>query len=200
MKGLLYFARNSAFQHLMKIGKTKNLDDVERRGLTSSNVPEDFDYPAVFECDDMAWAEKKLHEQFAAYRHTSTTGRKTEFFWSGCVDAAIKYARDLKGVVEVTSNLTEEIEVNKNGEKEKKRIPNTTFEMIKLPVGTEILFHGDSKQRAVVKDKKNKVEYNGKAGSISAIAKSILKREANGFEHFTYKGKPLFDMRPDRQG
>ena len=37
-KGLLYFAQNSAFQHLTKIGKTTKLD-VEDRGLSASNVP-----------------------------------------------------------------------------------------------------------------------------------------------------------------
>ena len=62
-QGLIYFARNPAFQHLTKIGKTSKLN-VEERGLTASNVPEDFDYIAVFKCEDMDWAECKIHEQF----------------------------------------------------------------------------------------------------------------------------------------
>jgi len=96
-KGLLYFAQNSAFQHLTKIGRTTKLE-VEDRGLSASNVPENFIYLAVFECDDVDWAEKKVHEQFKGFRHytQSQPKRKTEFFWSGCIENAINYARDLK--------------------------------------------------------------------------------------------------------
>ena len=35
-QGLIYFARNPAFQHLTKIGKTSKLN-VEERGLTMQN-------------------------------------------------------------------------------------------------------------------------------------------------------------------
>lgn len=56
-KGLLYFARNSAFQHLIKIGKTTL--SFEDRGLSASNVPEPFEAIAVFECEDINWVEKR---------------------------------------------------------------------------------------------------------------------------------------------
>ncbi|MCL2591768.1 MAG: hypothetical protein FWD82_00240 [Defluviitaleaceae bacterium] len=51
-KGLLYFARNPAFPHLTKIGKTTKLEVVDRN-LSSSNVPDLYDYPAIFECEDV---------------------------------------------------------------------------------------------------------------------------------------------------
>jgi len=196
-KGLLYFARNPAFRHLIKIGQTTK-DFVEDRGLTASNVPEDFDYPKVFVCEDIDWVEKKVHEQFSEFRHTTEGNRKTEFFWSGCLQKAIEYARDLKGVSDVTDKVTEEIEiVNQNGDKETKRLPRLTFEMIGLAIETKIFFNNDPQKIAIVKDNKNKIEYNGKIESISAVASSIFGYSANGFAYFYYNGVPLLDMRPD---
>jgi antitoxin component of MazEF toxin-antitoxin module len=171
-KGLLYFAQNSAFQHLTKIGRTTKLE-VEDRGLSASNVPENFIYLAGFECDDVDWAEKKVHEQFKGFRHytQSQPKRKTEFFWSGCIENAINYARDLKGVYDKTKDETEEIEIiTDSGEKQVVRTPNTTFEMIGLPIGTKIYFKNDKSIVATTADNKNKVEYGGKVFTISALA------------------------------
>lgn len=206
-KGLLYFAQNSAFQHLTKIGKTTKLD-VEDRGLSASNVPENFSYLAVFKCDDVDWAEKKVHEQFAEFRHftQSLPRRKTEFFWSGCIKDAISYAKDLKGVYDSTETETEEVEIETdNTEKQIKKIPKTTFEMINIKEGTEIYWYNDESIVAVVADNKNQIIYNGKKGAISTIANEISKskgyarRRVNGFLCFCYNGIPLFKLRPDQQ-
>ena len=206
MKGLLYFAQNSAFQHLTKIGKTTKLD-VEDRGLTGSNVPEDYDYLAVLECEDVDWAEKKVHEQFSRFRHYSQKGRKTEFFWSGCIKDAIKYALDLKGVKDATKEETEEIEViTESGEKLKQRTPQTTFEMISVPVGSKIYFRNDENFSAITIDNKNQVEYKGKKFSISTLAIKLYNEQLNkkqktlnGYLYFYYNDKRLWDLRPDQQ-
>ncbi len=197
--GLIYFARNPAFQHLTKIGKTSKLQ-VEERGLTASNVPEDFDYVAVLRCENEDWVECKIHEQFKTFRHISATGRKTEFFWSGCIAEAIKYAKDLKGVHDVTEEETEEIETQQNGERQRSRIPNTTFEMLGLNTGTTILFKNDPSMPAVIVDGRNKIKYGDWAPmTISAVANKLLGYHVNGFEHFYYDNKSLFLMRPDMQ-
>jgi hypothetical protein len=205
MKGLLYFAQNSAFQHLTKIGKTSKLD-VEDRGLSASNVPEDFNYLAVFVCEDIDWAEKKVHEQFSGYRHFSANCRRTEFFWSGCIKDAIKYANDLKGVKNTTQKETDTIEtINESGEKEIKRIPQTTFEMIGVKKGEKIFYKNDNKFVAIVEDNKNQITYNSKTASISTVALEIAQQQGgkltnvNGFLYFYKDGKTLFSMRPDQQ-
>ena len=209
-KGLLYFAQNSAFQHLTKIGKTTKLD-VEDRALSGSNVPEDFDYLAVLKCDDIDNVERKVHEQFKEYRHyrrdkSTQKKRITEFFWSGCTDEAIKYAKDLKGVYDSTDNETEEIKIiGEAGKTRTARTPQTTFEMIKLPKGETIYFRDDKKISAVVVDNKNKVNYKGHDFPISTLAIKLDKEQGgnsnnlNGFRYFTYKGKSLWEMRPDQQ-
>lgn len=201
-KGLLYFARNSAFQHLTKIGKT-TLSTFEERGLSSSNVPEPFEAIAIFECEDVDWVEKKIHEQFKQFRHRSQMWNKTtEFFWSGCVEQAKTYARDLKGVKDITNNVTEIIETTSaTGEKQSKRMPNTTFEMVDIPVGGTIFFENDTAKAATVKDNINKVEYNGKTYTLSQLASELGGGgRVSGAWNFYYNGKRIWELRPDQQG
>lgn len=198
-KGLLYFARNSAFQHLIKIGKT-TLSTFEKRGLSASNVPEPFEPIAIFECEDVDWVEKKVHEQFKQFRHLSQIWNKTtEFFWSGCVEYAKTYSRDLKGVKEITNVLTEVIETTTStGEKQNKRLPNTTFEMVNIPLGSIILFENDPAKKAIVKDKINKVEYNGNTYTLSQLASNLGGGgRVSGSWYFFYNGKRIWELRPD---
>ncbi|MDR0696935.1 MAG: hypothetical protein LBF68_05285, partial [Christensenellaceae bacterium] len=164
------------------------------------NVPEDFGYLAVFECDDVDWVEKKVHDQFAEFRHYSSSKRKTEFFWSGCIEKAISYAKDLKGVSDKTNIETEGV-VDDTGSKNR---PRTTFEMIGLEVGTEIHWYNDKSITAVVADSINEISYNGKNGSISSIATEInaskgRKSKVNGFLCFKCNDIRLFKLRPDQQ-
>lgn len=198
-KGLLYFARNSAFQHLIKIGKT-TLSTFESRGLSASNVPEPFEAIAIFECEDVDWVEKKVHEQFKEFRHRSQIWNKTtEFFWSGCVEHAKTYTRDLKGVKEITSAVTEVIETTTfAGEKQNKRLPNTTFEMVNISIGSKILFENDDTKAAIVKDRINKVEFNGKTYTLSQLASEFGGGgRVSGSWYFFYNGKRIWELRPD---
>ncbi len=199
-KGLVYFAKNPAFQHLTKIGKTTKVS-VEDRGLSASNVPEDFDYLAVLECEDCDWVEEKIHEQFKQFRHfTALKKRKTEFFWSGCIEDAIKYAKDLKGVKDVTDKNTEKVSVTVDGEKQIIRRPNTTFAMIGLKKGTKIFYKNNPDDYAIVEDDKNHVSYKGQQKTaISNISNEKMNCKTNGFEYFYYNGVRLWDMRPDVQ-
>ena len=200
-KGLLYFAQNSAFQHLIKIGKT-TLSTFEERGLSSSNVPEPFEAIAIFECEDVDWVEKKVHEQFKQFRHYSQLWNKTtEFFWSGCIEQAKIYARDLKGVKEITNSVTELIETtNSVGEKQSKRMPNTTFEMVGIPIGSIILFENDATKAATVKNRINKVEYNAKTYTLSQLASEFGGGgRVSGSWNFFYNGKRIWELRPDQQ-
>lgn len=199
-KGTLYFAKNPAFQHLVKIGATKG--SFADRGLSSSNVPEEFEPIALFECEDVFWAEKKVHEQFAQFRHRSQLwGKTTEFFWSGCIEEAITYARDLKGVKEITKPTTEVFEtISATGEKQTHRLLNTTFKMVGIPVGSTILFNNDKTKSAIVKNSINKVEYDGKIYTLSQLASELGGGgRVSGSWNFFYNGKRIWELRPDQQ-
>ena len=199
--GLLYFARNFAFQHLIKIGKT-SLSTFEERGLSSSNVPEPFEAIAIFECEDVDWVEKKVHEQFKQFRyHSQIWNKTTEFFWCGCIEQATTYARDLKGVKEITNAVTEIMEmITPTGEKQSKRMPNTTFEMVGISIGSVILFENDKTKAAIVNDRKNKVEFNGNIYTLSQLASELGGGgRVSGAWNFFYNGKRIWELRPDQQ-
>ena len=193
-KGKLYFVTNPVFPHLVKIGLTRK-DNVEDRGLSGSNVPEDFECLATFECEDVEWAEKRVHKQFSEFQHITKSDRKKEFFWIGCVEKAIEYAGDLRGVVFIPDNEPDEVEVNVNGETQRVKLPNNTFKSIGLRKGDMIQYIKDSSRVAEIMNEKNQIRFEGKVGSISAIASEILGCSANGFMYFSYEGQRLFDMR-----
>lgn len=73
----------------------------------------------------------------------------------------------------------------KSTTKEKSR--QTTFEMLRIPVGAELAFKTDDSIRCKVVDNKNTVLYNGEHTSLSAIAmKQNNGKPVNGFERFVY--------------
>jgi len=58
-KGLLYFVQNPLFKHLIRIDYTNDLK-YEQHRLSSGNVPEDFEYLAIFECEDVEWVANEV--------------------------------------------------------------------------------------------------------------------------------------------
>ncbi|AOY60471.1 hypothetical protein [Desulfococcus multivorans] len=76
------------------------------------------------------------------------------------------------------------------------RSPNTRFHNLGVPVGAELLFTKNSHIFCVVLDASNKVEYAGKAWSISKLAIHLLGvSSANGFCYFSYEGETLWERR-----
>ncbi len=72
------------------------------------------------------------------------------------------------------------------------RSPNTRFDNLGIPVGTELLFTKDPGLSCVVLNDSNQVEYEGKAWTISKLAMHLLDvSSANGFWHFSYRGETL---------
>jgi len=216
-KGILYFAQNPAFQHLTKIGKTTK-SDIKSRGLSGSNVPEDFKYLALLDCEDVDWAEKKVHEQFGKFRHETETGRSTEFYWSGCIESAVKYAKDLKGVSDQTKETVKKIQKkekevereagvldtdSKEERDEKIRVINA-MDRLNIPIGAELVFVKDATKKCkVVKPLSNngskRIEYKGEIYSLSQLAQQFLKEagynwpSARGIMWFSYNGELLLD-------
>jgi len=76
------------------------------------------------------------------------------------------------------------------------RSPNTRFRNLGVPVGAKLVFVKDSNVTCTVLDDSNRVEYNGKAWAISALAMHLLGvSSANGFAHFDYDGETLLERR-----
>lgn len=87
---------------------------------------------------------------------------------------------------DITNTVTEVIETTSTtGEKQSKRMPNTTFEMVGIPVSSTIFFENDPLKPAMVKDNINKVEYKGKTYRYGIVVSNnffchnLQKKEVN---------------------
>lgn len=75
------------------------------------------------------------------------------------------------------------------------------FHNLGVPIGAELTFSKDGHITCTVLDDINKVGYDGKAWSISALAVHLLGvSAANGFYHFSYNGELLWDRRLRLEG
>lgn len=76
------------------------------------------------------------------------------------------------------------------------RSPNTRFQNLIVPIGSKLVYTKNSDITCTVLDDSNKVEYDGKAWSITALAMYLLGGSVgNGFAYFSYEGVALLERR-----
>ena len=193
--GCIYIATNKAFPNYFKIGNTTK-KVMEQRFYANSSLPEDFYYEYVFESSDIFSSEKQLHEKFNNYRHTTVSGRITEFFKIECLSEALKYAKKISKDCNTKASIKNK-NLYQNLSEER-----SSFRKYKIPVGS-ILEYRDKNLGITVKtlNEGNQVIYNGQSMSISAATLQIWKEKgknattANGFAHFRYKGTIILEIK-----
>jgi len=201
-KGIVYIVRNPAFMHVFKIGHTKK-DSTEERGLNASNVPEDFEVLFSYECDNPKEKEDILHDTFKSHRHYTETGRKTEFFYTNCLEQVLKLLKTFGKEKEIDLEIDPELEYDetKNIEKlvkRKRKLPLTAF----ATVGSELVFIKDESVKCKIINEWQ-VEYNGKPYSLSELAGKLLKEDygykynVRGSLYFMYNGKKLSEIQDE---
>jgi len=191
-KRYLYIATNPCLYGFIKIGITNSING-RKATLSNTSVLEDFEFVALFECQDAEKNEKALHKAFAAYRHYTRTGRETEFFSADKLDEVLSFARtSLPGSKEITPNST------------KKRRNNTTFAMLNIPIGAKIYYMNCQLPACTgIVMPKNKVQFPGfdKPESVSKIAGKLAPADKtnslNGYQLFYYNNKTLEELRPN---
>lgn len=189
-KGRVYIVRNPLFPTLFKIGfTTKN--SVEERGLNASNIPEAFDIIREYECNDFEEIESLFHRTFEPYRYYSQLdgrGKRTEFFTVACLANAIEWIDKLKGLTDITEEAEAEAEdiaeaeEHKNEELfdkskiiiRKKPVSWTTFDMLGIPIGTDLQFFHDPNIKVTTADNINLVRLpDGSKETLSRAARRI---------------------------
>jgi len=199
-KGIVYIVRNPAFMHIFKIGFTKK-DSVEERGLNSSNVPEDFEILYSFECDNPEEKEDTLHKTFESHRHYTETGRKTEFFYTNCLEKVLALLKTFGKEKEIDLEKDAKLEYDKTKNieklvKRKSKLPLTAY----APIGSELVFTKDESVKCKIINEW-RVEYKGKTYSLSELAEELLKKDfgytsyVRGPAYFMYNGKKLTEIR-----
>ncbi len=82
----------------------------------------------------------------------------------------------------------------------KNKAKKLTFELLGIPVGSELTFFKKQSVKCIVKDKENTVSYDGQEYALSTLALKLLHecgfkwKTARGADHFLYKGMKLSDM------
>jgi nucleoid DNA-binding protein len=117
-----------------------------------------------------------------------------------------------KCLIQIINTLSDEISLGGNVDLEKfkaldQKIENcrtrrtkTTFKMLNVKKGTELVFKGDNTKKCITIDENNTVEYNGKQYSISALSSELLNGvPSSGFVNFMLDGRTLADIRKEKE-
>ncbi|MBQ7412887.1 MAG: GIY-YIG nuclease family protein [Alphaproteobacteria bacterium] len=203
-KGIIYILTNPMFKdNVVKIGQTKNLEQRLKQLSEETGTPCPFECFAAFEVENYQKAEQFLHKVLHSTGvHTDKVHLKKEFY---NLDPVVAY-KNLKEMSELLGGHEIELNKDKAYDKEDKKIlaiiekqqgqkqKNFKFTEHGIPEGTVLTFLKDEtlKCRVVAN---NKVEFNGKTLTISALTTQLMHQLGfvakgyNGYTYWVYKGK-----------
>jgi len=189
-KGILYIMTTSV-EGLIKIGKTQNFNNrmvtLEQNGYWNVSGLKRFFAVRV---DDYDEKEKLIHTVFSKSQVANS-----ELF---ALDKFI--AKDMLEAFE-GEQIYPYIESNnkKDSIKTTKTIRKpTTFEMLNIPIGSELIFIIDKTKKVTTIDNKNKVKAeDGTIMALSPMVDYLANKHISmtGFAAFTYNNKILWDIR-----
>ena len=192
-KQIVYILVNEAMPGYVKIGKTSTSLEQRIRELSSStSVPLPFTCFYACTVKDMSFVEKQLHNAFDNIR----VNPRREFFEIAPerVVAALKLAEieDITPHEDIIDSKDDQQALNKAREKRSK----FNFQMVEIPIGSDIVFSRDRSIRAKVVDNRN-IELNGEITSLSASAQKILgyKYGVAGTDYWEYQTETLDERR-----
>lgn len=191
MEEIIYILINEAMPGYVKIGRTTNLEQ-RIRSLDTTGVPLPFECFYACTVANSIFVEKQLHDAFLDHRVRSSR----EFFeiaperaLSALRLAEIKNVTPKKDFVE-----SEEDQKALNEARTRRAVFN--FEMVKIPIGSELTFINNENIRVRVVDNRN-VEFNGRNTSLSKAAQEALGVDwpAQGPIYWLYEGETLDERR-----
>jgi len=195
MAGIIYILTNQAMPGFIKIGKTQSELTTRIRSLNNTSVPFDFEcfYAAqVADCDQ---AEILLHDAFADHRPNP----RREFF--NLEPERARSALMLGALEDVTPGVEDIIPDKAERaavESIAKRRRNTTLSDLGIHPGEFLILDRDEGTTCEVVDGLN-VLYDGRTMSLSKAAVTAINSlgydwpSANGWQHWTFQGRPLRD-------
>jgi hypothetical protein len=88
------------------------------------------------------------------------------------------------------------MDLDKKMEVARTRSQRTTFRMLGIKKGAELVCKTDPSITCITKDETNKVLFKDEIRSISNVAMELNNgKAANGFDWFMFNGKTLWEMR-----
>lgn len=197
---IVYVLINEAMPGYTKIGRTNNLEQ-RIRNLDTTSVPLPFECFYAARVSDSAFVERQLHDAFDDHRVRA----RREFF--EVAPARVVSALQLAEIENVTpkEDYVESPEDQLALDKAKERRGAFNFQMVEVPVGSELTFSRDPKITCVVIDKKN-VRFNGEAMSLSSSALHIFHqmgyewKSVAGPDFWLFEGEALAERRLRMEG
>lgn len=180
----VYLFTNPAMPEYVKVGITNNIERRLRDLSSRTAVAEPFECYSFLTVKgnkpSAADIEKILHF-FLSRKYN-----KAKEYFKASIDEVEQFFK----YVEVINPRIKYSLYKKAGKEKSKQ---TTFEMLNIPIGAELVYIADSSVRCVVKNNKNGVSFNGKETTVSWIAGDIEKRSVNGYERFVYPASEFPD-------
>ena len=196
MPEIVYLLTNPTMPDLVKIGRTKDLEERLRQLSTHSGVPVPFECFYACEVADSVKVEKALHDAFGDHRINS----RREFFRLN-PDRAVAILelvaiKDATLAAEVAEDQAELDALHR----EQTRREQFRFSMVDIAPGSLLTFSKDDEITATVVDDK-RINFQGEITSTSAAATRLLHqigwtlRAAQAPLYRVYEGETLAERR-----
>lgn len=197
MTEIVYILTNPVFPDLVKIGRTKNLEERVRSLSSQTGVPVPFEVYYSCTVDDSKKVEKHLHDGFSDHR----INPRREFFRINPerVLSILKLVEieDVTPNDEFVENEDELVSLNN----EKTRRSSFKFSSVGIKPGSVLNFVRDEGITVTVIDDKN-VEFEGNITSLSQSSLVLLNRDfgkdwktVRGPDYWVYNNETLSELR-----
>lgn len=216
-KGYVYILTNLSFREdWVKIGKSSRPVDVRSKELDNTAVPLPFDIFATMQTSKFNEVEKLIHKTID--RLTDLRIRQNREFFNVHPEMAFDILSDIALTIEdaevfryvdgkpvKTYPVETPVIIEEKKEKaEKKARTHFTFDMVGLPIGTEIVFDPTGQKVKIATD--CQIEYQDRLWSLSGFTVQFLPEEKQnasrayqGPKFFSYEGKTMWQMRLEKE-
>lgn len=215
-KEFVYILTNPCLDGWVKIGRTNNIHNRLRELNHPANIPLSFRAYAAYETEEAVLVEQSIHKLIdnvnGELRATEVLEngrtRTREFFRISpekayqifSIVAALRGESCALRIYEPGRAEKAEEEIQ---EKAKLKRKNLTFDLIQIPVGTELTFLYDDSITCTTADTKNRVSFGGESYTVSGLAAKLLVERcgwrdgatAHGGKYFLVNSETLTDRR-----
>jgi len=193
---IVYILTNPSMPDLIKIGRTKDLDDRVSSLSGHTGIPVPFEVFYACEVAENTDIEKRLHFAFGDHR----INPKREFFRIS--PERVQMILEALAIRDVTpdADIVEDDTDIQTLRRANERRPVFRFSMVDVPVGATLHFIKDESVTCTVIDDK-KVEFEGQVTSLSDCARTMLHRHggkltaAHGPRYWLYDNETLDERR-----
>ena len=186
----VYILTNPAMPEWVKVGKSKNI----KSRLSNLNKKTAVPLPFVCFAALKVPSENIFNIEHGLHKFLGLSFQKEKEFFRTSKERVLEYFEITHGMIP-NSELLFEGDLNKETSAEKKKAAATTFELLEIPVCSELIFIKDSKIVCKVEDKINQVSYNGEQYSLSGLAVKLCGYNVNGYTRFMFEDETLWKRR-----